>query len=411
MFARRNEPDLRGNPGIQDSLREALRERGGQVLMYGDTGVGKSSLLKYAAEDEDLSFVSVECFSDRSFEALMEEALRKLIDVREIKRTSSRGASGEVEASGGITHFLSLKGRFKGDVSKAKEFEVIQKSPLEALLDAMDAAGHRLLVLDNFQNVTADRDRLLVAQSCELLADRANETGDKKLVMIGIADDARSLLGASASVARRVAEVGVPRMPDDEIREILERGFALLNLTADEESLEKLVFYADGFPYFTHLLGLHVARRLSRLATSHVSVEEVEASLDRVAQQVEESFGERVRLAAEKGGEVQPRSRIISLMAASSGREWRGADVQAEYTATYGSARDFAFLHAALGALATESHGAILKRTGSRGAYVYKFRDPHMRPFLRVTHFTPANEDTKGDRLEPRAARPPPRDS
>jgi Cdc6-like AAA superfamily ATPase len=49
MFTRRNEPDLLGNPGLQDSLRDALREPGGQVILYGDTGVGKSTLLKYAA--------------------------------------------------------------------------------------------------------------------------------------------------------------------------------------------------------------------------------------------------------------------------------------------------------------------------------------------------------------------------
>lgn len=60
MFAKRNEPDLVGNPGLQDNLRDALREVGGQVLIYGDTGVGKSSLLKYAAEDEEwTSFPSI----------------------------------------------------------------------------------------------------------------------------------------------------------------------------------------------------------------------------------------------------------------------------------------------------------------------------------------------------------------
>lgn len=392
MFARRNEPDLKGNPGLQDSLREALRERGGQVLMYGDTGVGKSSLLKYAAEDEAMGVVSVECFSAQSFEELMEEALCKLVDVREIKRMSSKAVSAEVEAGGGMTHFLTMRGRFKGDRASGKEFAVIQKSPLEALLDAMDASDRRLIVLDNFQNVTDDRDRLMVAQSCELLADRANDIGDKKLVLIGIADDARSLLGASASVARRVSEVGVPRMPDDEIREILERGLGLLKIDHDAEALSRLVFYADGFPFFTHLLGLHVARRIRRGEATRVSIKAVEASLDRVTQQVEESFGERVRIAAEKGGEVQPRSRIMAIMAASNAREWRGADVQREYVASYGPAKDYSFLHGALGALVTEKHGSILKRTGSRRDYIYKFRDPHMRPFLRVTHFAPVDQ-------------------
>jgi len=62
MFARRNEADLDGNPGLQDTVQDALRERGGQILLYGDTGVGKSSLLKYAAEDEDLGR---DCCTDR----------------------------------------------------------------------------------------------------------------------------------------------------------------------------------------------------------------------------------------------------------------------------------------------------------------------------------------------------------
>jgi predicted GTPase len=45
MFTRRNEPDLYGNAGLQDSLVEAIREPGAQILVFGDTGVGKSSLV------------------------------------------------------------------------------------------------------------------------------------------------------------------------------------------------------------------------------------------------------------------------------------------------------------------------------------------------------------------------------
>src|SRR2546421_5306190 len=47
MFTRRNESDLYGNPGLQDRVRAALRERGGQMILFGDTGVGKK------AADED----------------------------------------------------------------------------------------------------------------------------------------------------------------------------------------------------------------------------------------------------------------------------------------------------------------------------------------------------------------------
>jgi hypothetical protein len=101
MFGRRNEPDLNGNPGLQDNLRDALREQGGQILVYGDTGVGKSSLLRYAAEDEGMDLVSVDCLSSKSYEDLLEDAVRKLIDVREIKRQRTTRGSAEIEGGGG----------------------------------------------------------------------------------------------------------------------------------------------------------------------------------------------------------------------------------------------------------------------------------------------------------------------
>jgi hypothetical protein len=387
MFTRRNEPDLQGNPGLQDSLQEALRERGGQVLIYGDTGVGKSSILKYAAEAEGMDFVSMECFSDRSYESLIEDCIRQLVEVREVKRTKGRAAASEVEATGGIAQLLTLKGRMKSERSSGKEFEVVQKAPIDVLLEAMMKAGKQLIVFDNFQNVDGERDRLLIAQTMELLSDRAQESGDKKIILIGIAEDARSLLAGSTSFSRRTSEVGVPRMPDDEIREILETGFSLLRLDPEPDALDRLVFYSDGFPYFTHLLGLQVARALRRRDDNRVTIPVVELALGPAASQVEESFRYRVGLASEAGGDVQPRKRILRLMANSPAREWRSADVVEEYAENYGRREDYAFLHVALAALTSEKHGSILRRTGTRGRFVYKFRDPHMRPYLRVTRF------------------------
>jgi hypothetical protein len=386
MFTKRNGPDLKGNPGLQDVLREALRDKGGQVLLYGDTGVGKSSLLTYAARDEKISLVTVECMSDQTLETLIGRAIEQLIEVREIKRTKSRAVSTETEAQGGVPHFLTIRGRIRGDKGSTREFEVIEKAPIEVLLDAMQKTGNRLLVLDNFQNVTARDVRLHVAQTLELLSGRARVTGDIKMVVIGIADDAQSLLGPSPSSGRRTAEVGVPRMPDDEITEVLETGFGLLGLNVPAETVNSLVFLSDGFPYFCHMLGLHLARSANR-ADGRVTGQTLEATLHRVAQEVQESFRQRVDLAVEKGGRVQPRRRVLSIMASSTEREWRATAIQEAYAARYGKRDDYAFLQGALGALIKPKHGEVLRRTGTRGNYVYRFRDPPMRPYLRVTGF------------------------
>lgn len=194
-----------------------------------------------------------------------------------------------------------------------------------------------------------------------------------------------SLIGGSGSYRRRTTEIGIPRMPDDEIREIFSKGFDLLDVDVPEGVINHLVFFSDGFPYFAHLLGLYVARA-ARSKGSMVTDEVLESALARAVQAVDESFSDRVRAAREAGGGVQPRRRIMEILAASPQRVWKASEVIAEWERLYDEPRsDYAFLHVALAQLMKEKHGAILKRRGPRNKYIYQFADPQMRPFLRIT--------------------------
>lgn len=396
MFERRNEEDLDGNPGLQDTLRDALRELGGQVVVYGDTGVGKSSLVKYATEDEEMKTVTVECISSKSYVDLLEDALRSLVEVREITRTTTSSMSGQAEVSGVVKMLISVKGTLTGSREKAREYEVVQKPLIDALIDAMEKSDVRVLVLDNFQNVKDEATRTLVAQTMELLSDRAGATGDIKCVVIGIADDAPSLIAGSGSFRRRITEVGVPRMPDDEIREILARGFGLLGVQADDGVLDDLVFYSDGFPFFAHLLGLQLSR-WARSQPEHALVrEDIDRGLKRAIKAIDRSYAEKVELALERGGDIQPRRSILRLLAQSDRRAWKSADVITAWEKQYGARDAYQFLHVALAALTDQKHGAVLRRTGSRNRYVYQFADPHMRPYLRLTAFGDEAEAGEG---------------
>jgi Cdc6-like AAA superfamily ATPase len=393
MFERRNEPDLAGRPGLQDRLQKALRDPGGQILVYGDTGVGKSSLLKYAAEDEDRSYVSIECFSERSYEQIIEECIGRLIDFKEVTYSDTHTTESQLELSVSPAKLMSAKGTTKEAYGRTRTFTAIQKEPVEVLLDAMHLTDKTLIVLDNFQNVDDDRARKLVAQTMERLSDRSKETDDTKLVIIGIAEDAPSLLQGSGSFTRRTTEVGVPRMPDDEIRGIFETGFHLLGLKADDNVLERLVFYSDGFPYFAHLLGQTAAEAARRADAASIDRTMIELALRDASEQVEQNYSVRVAKALEKGGDTQPRRRILELLAYDDAQEWSSSDVIKLFAAKYGDREQWSFLHAALAGLTNETHGAVLKRSGTQGTYIYKFRDPHLRPYLRLSTFPRLNGD------------------
>ena len=385
MFARRSEADLLGNPGLQDLLMDALAEKGAQIRVFGDTGVGKTSLVTFAAHDSKLKCLIVGCMSDHDYSDLIEIAIRKIQGVRLISFTKSVRQIVGAEASGGWHFIASAKGSYQRDGGKEKEFEIVAKQPLDLLLELMGAQGYRLLVLDNFHNIQHDKTRVQVAQTMETLSDHAEETGGIAIVVIGIAQDAKSLLGNSGSFRRRTTDIGVPRMPDEEIREIFTAGFKLLGLQVDSDTLDHLVFFSDGFPFFAHLLGLNIGRAARREEVRVVSPILMAKAMARAANEVDATYSERIHLAEESGGGVQPRRRILKLFAESREREWTSNAIKELWLTEFGGRSDkLGYINVALGQLIKEDMGRVLARKNDKKPFIYQFDDPHIRAFLRL---------------------------
>jgi hypothetical protein len=380
MFVKRNEPGLDGHLGVQTNLRYSLRDRGGQVLVFGDTGVGKTSLVKYAAEDESMDFISIDCLSGRTYEEIL---IDKLVKSRETGGSNLTGGSAEVGSN--------LFGRLSGKHERKHEYELLKGQLIDSVVKAMDDAGAQLLVLDNFQNLTDEKSRTLVAEHIEIMSDHAADYGNKKLVIIGIADDAQSLLGGSRSFRRRTKEIGVPRMPDEEIKEILLNGFSSLQLEPDDDTIKQLVFYADGFPFFAHLLGLHVAILADEKRTREIrsDADLVPHALTRLVLEIEQSLRHSIKQAFEGGSAsrvgVESRQNILTMLANSSGRDWSSGEVIEMYEREFQKEDSGHLIYNALREFAKPEFGKILQRTGLRSHYRYKFSDPYMRPLLRIS--------------------------
>jgi AAA ATPase domain len=85
MFATRRHEHL------QDRLEAVLSQRGRQVVLYGPTGVGKTSLVRYLSSQRNVPMVRVEC--GPPFEDLMRDALGKIIGEEEIESQWARNSS------------------------------------------------------------------------------------------------------------------------------------------------------------------------------------------------------------------------------------------------------------------------------------------------------------------------------
>ena len=88
MFATRHHEHL------QDRVEDALGEPGRQVVVYGVTGVGKTSLIRHLCRNRGIPYLRFEC--SHTFEDTLREALSLLLDSEEadrVIRTSNLQAS------------------------------------------------------------------------------------------------------------------------------------------------------------------------------------------------------------------------------------------------------------------------------------------------------------------------------
>jgi hypothetical protein len=330
----------------------------------------------------------IECFSGKSFHDLLSDAFAAIAEIQElrIEVSTTQSGSGEVSGGAGLGMLAFLKGRLRSEAGTAetREFQVVQKPLIDALFDELIEAGRNIIFFDNFENVAEPDVKNKVAQFIGFVSDRAQQTGNVKVIIAGIADTAADLLSMSAAASRRTVDFEVPRMPPQELELILNTGMTILDLTIGSRETDRIVELSDGFPYVVHLLALHAARSTKRAMRAEVTGDDVSSAVRSAVSEFREEFRKSLELAEERSGNVRPRRHIMQALAHANQRDFSTAEVRELYRRRFDidPQQGLAFLNVALGGLLTPQKGAVLRRRGSRGRYRYGFRNPLMRPYI-----------------------------
>jgi hypothetical protein len=247
-------------PRTQGLLDDLLHEPGRQIVLYGPTGIGKTSLIQNAVETAKLKYLLVQC--GPPFDDVVRDVLGRLGQRLELEQTREYSAEGQAEA--GLLGFI--KGIFRSVYRHQTTTAPLPKLPHEQLVDELARHHYRVLVLDNYENLLrkdhAHATERALSELLKLCADRGSESvSAAKVVIVGIADATRRLLDLDEATSRRTAQMEVPRMSAAELNEIISRGASELGVEYTEECRNAIVAYSDGFPWMTHLYAQHCALR------------------------------------------------------------------------------------------------------------------------------------------------------
>ena len=234
------------------AIDRALSSPGRQIFIYGDRGVGKSSLAltaAYLGTHASLVPVHVNCSTTNGFSAVIQAIGNSATSsVSRMQKTGTKSALS-----------LNILG-VGGSLSPSTSTVTAIPSPQglnEALdivkyLDEISNGAVRVVVIDEMERLKSLEDKEKFA---EFIKTVSTVSQNIRFIFCGIARDLSELLGAHPSAGRILETIELTRIPHDSMWQIIETPAAALGVHVDRDRLIRISQISDGFPHYVHLVG------------------------------------------------------------------------------------------------------------------------------------------------------------
>lgn len=223
-----------------DRIQKALYMTGRHIFIYGDRGVGKTSLAATAAaqlQGPDTSPIPVVCSRESSFEALL---ATMIVRARQAGKATRHTEYVEKPPKVGEEKNIS---KIVRDLKSGQD-------PIDALTGALaHHSEHPVVVIDEFDRIEEVRERAKFADFIKQLGDRSTNV---RIIFTGIGRSLQDLLGAHASAIRQLDTILLPMLPWEGRYEIVRNATKTFDLEIDESILIRIAAISDGYPWYVH---------------------------------------------------------------------------------------------------------------------------------------------------------------
>ncbi|WP_435083400.1 AAA family ATPase [Gordonia hongkongensis] len=357
----------------------SVQQLGQHVIVYGERGVGKTSLA-YMARDvfreasAELGLcVRLACGNDDDFASIWKKLTARLQEAADVAPHDLQERLTAVIDK--YDDIVTMENTIGPD-NVARGLKVISNSvPLVVILDEFDRLG-------------AWDDTVMFADLIKMLSD---DLVSCTVFIVGVADNVAGLLSGHASIDRALRQVYMPRMNDVELASVVTGGFDQFRersgaeISLDDDVVDAIVRLSQGFPYYTHLLAAslgELALRNHKHAISSLDVfRALVTAVDEAAHSIRVAYTDATTSA-------KPAEFDLTLLACALARVdelgfFAPADVRDPLAELSRRPRPTSSFLGHLKRFADEPL-YILDTRGENRKTRYRFRDPLMKPFVMI---------------------------
>jgi Cdc6-like AAA superfamily ATPase len=362
-------------------LIEHINTPGQHALLYGDRGVGKSSLANVTVEIllKDIlraKLFTKRCDSTDTFETILHDSLAAVgidPDIKEMSATLTEGGQAGLKipvASAGVKTERKKVSTYKGvQYSPSKVAEALKTEKAVMFVDELDSI--------------ASAEKRKLAELIKLLSD---EGSPFKVLLVGIAKTAEELTAAHPSVQRCLKETRLRRMGREELKLIITEGAKKLRLTFAEDVIRNIVNVSLGYPHFTHLLALKCAEEAIANNQALIAKETLLKALETAAADAEGTLRRQYEIAV-RSYTTEMYATILKAAALIGKEEFSAGILREKIKDLTGTPISQGTLNNFLKELVNDSGTTVLVR---KAKGIYSFSDPRMPSFVLIVskHFT-----------------------
>jgi Cdc6-like AAA superfamily ATPase len=338
-----------GRHAILRRVIDAVNQPGQHVAIYGERGVGKTSLANVLADSlrpltsEEIISHKVNCGRESSFRTIWNTFFKNL----------------------GIPEKYEYQGLTPNDVFN----ELPKDRKIILIIDEFDRIG----------NPDVDTN---FADTIKTLSDFRIDT---TIVIVGVADDIDDLISEHESIDRCLKQVHLPRMDFNELREIIEKGIKNSGMTISEDAIVQICTISLGLPHYVHALGLAAGH--SAIDSHRTNIEQddvqraIEDCLKDTQQTILKSFDNAVASPHHDNLYFQ-----VLLACALAPTDYlgcfRAADIKGIFSKIMKRSYEIPAFSPHLHDLCLPKRGEVLQKLGEARNFRFRFTNPMMQPYV-----------------------------
>lgn len=359
------------------AIADAVHQPGVHVTLYGERGVGKTSLsnvVKPTVEvlDEDHGvnnrlIVKAVTSSGDSFSDIWKKLLKEIV------WQDGRPSIGLMPSRKPAQTFIDA-------------FGLTGELDVDTVRRVLAGLHGALFIIDEF-----DRSSSKASQPfTDLIKALSDFSIDATIMLVGVAETIDSLVRDHASINRSLVQIHLPRMRYEELREILRTAEHKLGIVFLNEATDFIVRLSQGLPHYTHLIGLHSVRTaLMSSYTKQVTTEHAFAALKLAVKDAEHTTAAKYSAATHSGHQDALFRHVLLACAVCASRSsdplgfFSPGTVTEPLSFILGRPVEVATFNNHLAEFAQQtSNRHVLERVGPPRGYRYRFREPLLVPYI-----------------------------